>query len=77
MRSRLFWLLLSGGLLLLAAPADIQKRQHQLKARFLDALGGFPERTPLNARTVGTEQRDGSARFPAELSLAPRFTRQA
>ena|SRR5579871_1423711 len=43
----------------LKTPADIQKRQQQIKTRFLEALGGFPERTPLHARTVGTQQRDG------------------
>src|SRR5438132_14212845 len=44
----------------LKTPADIQDRQRQLRARFVEALGGFPEKTPLNARTGGTQQRDGS-----------------
>ena len=30
-----------------------------LKARTAEALGGFPERTPLNARTVGVVAREG------------------
>jgi dienelactone hydrolase len=38
---------------------DVSKRQAELRARFIEALGGFPERTPLNAKVVGTEQRDG------------------
>jgi cephalosporin-C deacetylase-like acetyl esterase len=29
------------------------------RARFTEMLGGLPERTPLNARTVGVVQRDG------------------
>src|SRR5262245_29505319 len=43
----------------LKSPEDIQKRQRELKAHFLEALGGFPEKTPLNARVVGKERRDG------------------
>ena len=30
-----------------------------LRARAAEAMGGFPERTPLNARTVGVIERDG------------------
>ncbi len=36
--------------------ADHQQRMRQF---FLDQIGGLPERTPLNARVVGREQRDG------------------
>jgi cephalosporin-C deacetylase-like acetyl esterase len=43
----------------LKTPEDIQKRQRDLKAKFLEALGGFPEKTPLSARVVGTDRRDG------------------
>ncbi|HXG10268.1 MAG TPA: alpha/beta fold hydrolase [Gemmataceae bacterium] len=43
----------------LTTPEDVVKRQTELKAKFLEALGGFPEKTPLNARVVGKEQRDG------------------
>jgi cephalosporin-C deacetylase-like acetyl esterase len=43
----------------LKSPEDVQKRQQQLRTWFIESLGGFPEKTPLNARTVGTEQRDG------------------
>jgi len=35
---------------------DYQRRMHRF---FVDKLGGFPQRTPLNARVVGREQRDG------------------
>jgi dienelactone hydrolase/pimeloyl-ACP methyl ester carboxylesterase len=37
----------------LKAPDDVQKRQAELKAKFIEALGGFPEKTPLNAQVVG------------------------
>jgi dienelactone hydrolase/pimeloyl-ACP methyl ester carboxylesterase len=40
-------------------PAAVEKRQKALKARFLEALGGFPEKTPLNAQVVGTLKGDG------------------
>jgi dienelactone hydrolase len=38
---------------------EIKKRQDELRAKFIQAIGGFPERTPLNAKVVGTEKRDG------------------
>lgn len=38
---------------------DLRKRQEALRARFIGALGGYPERTPLNPRVVGTIQGDG------------------
>ena len=43
----------------LKTPDDIRKRQEQLKARFIEALGGFPAKTPLNAQVVGTLKGDG------------------
>jgi dienelactone hydrolase len=39
--------------------AELQKRQETLRANFVEALGGFPEKTPLNARVVGVLQGDG------------------
>lgn len=43
----------------LKTPEAIQERQKDLKAKFLEALGGFPERTPLNAQVTGEQKRDG------------------
>jgi len=43
----------------LKTPEDIYKRQAELKAKFIDAIGGFPEKTPLNAKVVGTLKADG------------------
>src|SRR5437773_2119834 len=43
----------------LKTPDDIRKRQAYLKEKFVEALGGFPEKTPLNAKVVGTMHRDG------------------
>lgn len=38
---------------------EIRQHQQQLKTYFTEAIGGFPERTPLNARQTGTVQREG------------------
>src|SRR5262245_38231330 len=43
----------------LKTPADVKRRQERLRARFIEALGGFPEKTPLNARTVGQLKGNG------------------
>jgi cephalosporin-C deacetylase-like acetyl esterase len=43
----------------LTTPEDVKKRQDELKARFIQALGGFPEKTPLNAKIAGADKRDG------------------
>jgi dienelactone hydrolase len=43
----------------LKTPDDVQRRRQVLRTRFLEALGGLPERTPLNARVVGELKGDG------------------
>jgi cephalosporin-C deacetylase-like acetyl esterase len=43
----------------LQTPDDVRRRQVQLRAKFVEALGGFPEKTPLNARVVGTLRGEG------------------
>jgi dienelactone hydrolase/pimeloyl-ACP methyl ester carboxylesterase len=43
----------------LKTPEDVRRRQEELRARFVQAIGGFPERTPLHARVVGELRRDG------------------
>lgn len=42
----------------LKTPEDVQRRQQHLRAQFIEALGGFPERTPLNPQVVGKIERD-------------------
>ena len=37
----------------------VADRQRELRTKFVEALGGFPEKTPLNAKVVGKEDRDG------------------
>jgi cephalosporin-C deacetylase-like acetyl esterase len=39
--------------------ADVAKRRAYVRECMIRALGGFPERTPLNARVVGRLDRDG------------------
>src|SRR6476659_6535618 len=41
----------------LATIEDVSRRRAYLRQRMLNDLGGFPERTPLNARVVGVLQR--------------------
>ena len=43
----------------LKTPDDLKKRQERLKAKFLEALGDFPAKTPLNAKVISVEQRPG------------------
>ena len=43
----------------LKTSADVAARQKAIREKFVAALGGFPEKTPLNATTVGTLKRDG------------------
>ena len=38
---------------------DITTRQRYIRERFLKAIGGLPERTPLNPKVVGTLKREG------------------
>jgi dienelactone hydrolase len=43
----------------LKTPEDVRKRQELLRAKFIEALGGFPEKTPLRPKVVGTLNGDG------------------
>jgi len=43
----------------LGTPEQIRVYQERLREFFVKQLGGFPERTPLNARTVRTIEADG------------------
>jgi len=40
-------------------PDDLARRQRELKGKFLEAIGDFPEKAPLKPRLVGTLARDG------------------
>ena len=43
----------------LKTPEQLAAYQRRMRKFFVEALGGFPERTPLNAQVVGKERRDG------------------
>src|SRR5204863_8361124 len=43
----------------LKTPEDVKKRQDLLRAKFVEAIGGYPEKTPLNAKVAGTVNGDG------------------
>ena len=43
----------------LKTPEQIRAHQEKLRQFFIKQLGGFPQRTPLNAKTVGTIEADG------------------
>jgi cephalosporin-C deacetylase-like acetyl esterase len=43
----------------LKTPDDVKRRQAELRTRFIEALGGLPEKTPLNPRVTRSETRDG------------------
>ena len=43
----------------LETPELIAAYQKKMRDFFIQQLGGLPERTPLNAKTVGREKRDG------------------
>src|SRR5262245_53554875 len=46
------------GIARLSTAAAVDEHRRRVRERLIEALGGFPERTPLNARTVGTLERD-------------------
>ncbi|HSD65839.1 MAG TPA: alpha/beta fold hydrolase [Vicinamibacteria bacterium] len=43
----------------LDSPARVEDRQRYVRERFVEALGGFPGRTPLHARLTRSLERDG------------------
>src|SRR5262245_51871599 len=43
----------------LRGPEDIRKRQETLRAKFLESLGAFPDKAPLNAKVAGTVKGEG------------------
>jgi hypothetical protein len=52
---------------------DVARRRQYVRERMLRALGGLPERTPLNARTVGEVDRDGYRIEKVIFESQPRF----
>ncbi len=56
------------------SPQQVTERKAYIRARMMETLGGaFPERTPLNARTVGTIQREGYKIEKVIFESQPKF----
>ncbi len=58
----------------LATPDDVAARQRYVRDTFTELIGGLPERTPLNARCVGTLARDGYRVEKVLFESRPLFT---
>jgi cephalosporin-C deacetylase-like acetyl esterase len=43
----------------LSSPAQVKERQQYIRRWMIDAMGGFPAKTPLNAKITGGFARDG------------------
>ncbi|MBM4035049.1 MAG: hypothetical protein FJ291_25175 [Planctomycetes bacterium] len=43
----------------ITTPEQVAARQKEVREKWLAAVGPFPEKTPLNAKVVGTLERDG------------------
>jgi len=43
----------------LKTPEDVMKRQETLRAKFVEAIGGYPERTPLKREGRRHGEGDG------------------
>jgi dienelactone hydrolase len=58
---------------LLTTPAAVRERRQWVTETFWTLVGGMPERTPLNARTVGTFERPGYRVEKVVYESQPRF----
>src|SRR4051812_430040 len=43
----------------LKTPEAMERRRRDLRGKFLEALGAFPEKTPLEGRVIGPRAGDG------------------
>jgi len=57
----------------LTAPPGVAERRAEVRAQILRAVGGLPERTALNARTVGALERDDYRIEKVIFESQPRF----
>jgi cephalosporin-C deacetylase-like acetyl esterase len=54
-------------------PGEERARQEYIRKKVMEALGGFPKKTPLNARVTGTLERDGYRVEKLIYESQPRF----
>jgi len=57
--ARPYWEARSQAVAQIQTPFQVEERQRWARAKFTELLGGFPDKTPLNARVTGTLERDG------------------
>ncbi|MDX2032189.1 MAG: acetylxylan esterase [Blastocatellia bacterium] len=57
----------------IASPEDVARRRSEVRAKILASIGGLPEKTPLNARVVGTIERDEYRIEKLIFESQPRF----
>src|SRR5262249_48548398 len=57
----------------IATQQDVEKRRSYIRGKMIQALGGLPDRTPLNARTVAVLNRDGYKIEKVIFESQPRF----
>lgn len=57
----------------LRTPEEIRERQGRVRAKFIELLGGFPQKTPLNARITGTLARGAYRIEKLVFESMPRF----
>jgi dienelactone hydrolase len=57
----------------LTTPEAVAAYQTRLRAKFLEAIGGLPERTPLNPRVTGSLSRDGCRVEKVIFESRPKF----
>jgi len=53
--------------------ADLDALRRRVRGKLLEAIGGFPERTPLNARRAGTLERPGYTIKKIVFESRPRY----
>ena len=57
----------------LKTPAEITARQERVRSKFIELLGGFPEKTPLNATVTGILERPGYRVEKVIFESRPKF----
>ena len=57
----------------LSSASDVAGRKRYVRERMIEALGGLPERTPLNARVVGVIEQDDYRIEKVIFESQPRF----
>lgn len=57
----------------IGTPAQVKERQAYIRKKLIEQIGGFPDKTPLNARITGTLERDGYSVEKLVFESQPRY----